>query len=225
MSISLYMDGSLYVAVTTGMPEASAKIGVGDTIEEAVDSLEATAVQSTGRDGGVSGALAWAHGAGWISDPDDLDECDDDDHETARRALDGLTTGADTEHESAEDMWSSLGWHADWHADHEAGAVVHPACTIEQLDSLDDSEILAAECPEDACEEERGAYESAIAYARRALDDMRSVESALAEAVDAYAEGDARACREALDQAARLEDDYGDCPAARDLREKLLRDP
>lgn len=71
-----YRDGALFVLVAVGAPEDSARVGVGDTVQEAIDSLEATALQSTGRYPEDS-ALSWAHGAGWISDPETLDALDD----------------------------------------------------------------------------------------------------------------------------------------------------
>lgn len=69
----VYRDGQQYVLVETGMPEQHVRIGVGDTLEEAQDSLVSTPIQSTGRDCGEASALRWAHGAGWISSPE-LDE-------------------------------------------------------------------------------------------------------------------------------------------------------
>jgi hypothetical protein len=77
MSTNWYLDGSVYVCVRSGMPEQHVEIGCGDSYREAVANLESTAIQSVGRDGGVASALAWAHGAGWISDPDELEETDD----------------------------------------------------------------------------------------------------------------------------------------------------
>lgn len=68
--LDTYEDGSLCVVVETGMPERNVKIGVGDTWREAVESLESTAIQSVGRDCGLSAALEWAVGAGWISRAD-----------------------------------------------------------------------------------------------------------------------------------------------------------
>lgn len=72
--MNVYRDGELYVVVETGMPESHVRVGIGDTLREAYDSREATAIQSVGRDSGLSDALEWAHGAGWISDPTSLDE-------------------------------------------------------------------------------------------------------------------------------------------------------
>lgn len=59
-------DGSMYVCVVTGMPEQAVRIGVGDSADEAWKSLQATPIQSIGRDGGVSAAISWATGAGWF---------------------------------------------------------------------------------------------------------------------------------------------------------------
>lgn len=77
MSRYTYEDGSLCVVVETGMPEHNVEIGIGDTWHEAIDSLQTTAIQSTGRDGGRDAAIRWAHGAGLISGPT-LEEVDVD---------------------------------------------------------------------------------------------------------------------------------------------------
>jgi hypothetical protein len=72
-----YEDGSICVVVESGMPQDAVRIGVGDTWREAVDSLETTAIQSTGRDCGVAAALRWAASQDWISSAE-LDEVDVD---------------------------------------------------------------------------------------------------------------------------------------------------
>jgi len=64
-----YLDGDLRVLVRSGMPEDNVKIGVGITCREAENSLEETPIQSTGRDGGIASALAWARNAGWVDSP------------------------------------------------------------------------------------------------------------------------------------------------------------
>jgi hypothetical protein len=73
----VYRDGDLWVVLETGMPQDAVQIGIGDTLREAYDSREGTAIQSTGPDGGRASALAWAHNAGWIGEPDSLDDEDD----------------------------------------------------------------------------------------------------------------------------------------------------
>lgn len=70
-----YMDGSLYVVIVTGDPSSPAYIGIGDTPEEAAQSLERTPIQCCGIRY-VRSALNWACGAGWISEPCDLYEID-----------------------------------------------------------------------------------------------------------------------------------------------------
>lgn len=72
----VYRDGNLWVVLQTGMPEVAVQIGIGETLREAYDSREGTPVQSTGRDSGRLSALTWAHNAGWIGDPDSLEEED-----------------------------------------------------------------------------------------------------------------------------------------------------
>ncbi len=124
-------------------------------------------------------------------------------------------------HESAEEMWESLGWACDYDDRAGGGQVEHPVCTVEQLDTLTDAEILAV-IAVDCGRAERDAYESAIVYARAALADMRSIADSLDAAVDAYQAGDMAACIDALDSASREESEYGDDPAATALRKALI---
>lgn len=62
------MDGDIYVVVDTGQPSDPVEIGVGRDITEAILAMEATPIQSAGRDP-VGTALRWAHFAGWIETP------------------------------------------------------------------------------------------------------------------------------------------------------------
>jgi hypothetical protein len=75
--MNVYRDGELWVVVETGMPQDNVQVGVGDTLREAYDSREGTAIQSAGRDSGLRAALRWAEGAGWIDSVSGLDEVDD----------------------------------------------------------------------------------------------------------------------------------------------------
>lgn len=70
-----YRDGELWVAVYTVSPDRSVHVGVGETREEAFAALDRTPIQVEGR--AIDRALAWAHGAEWISSPD-LTEADVD---------------------------------------------------------------------------------------------------------------------------------------------------
>lgn len=133
-----------------------------------------------------------------------------------------LQADADTDHIDIEDWYDSLGWHINWQADHEDGEVVHPVCTVEQLRTMSDAEILNAACPKDASGEEREAYESAIDYARSALDAAESLVATLQAAVDAYESEDSDACIRALSDASRLENEYGDDPSVQQLANQLL---
>ena len=72
--IIVYDDGDSWVLVETGHPQDAVRVGVGDTLADAYLSLEATPIQSVGPDSGVSAALEWAEGAGWIDSVDDLEE-------------------------------------------------------------------------------------------------------------------------------------------------------
>jgi hypothetical protein len=70
-----YRDGEQWVVVQTGMPEQHTRVGVGDTPGEAWDALESTAIQSVGRDCGLSDTIEWCVGAGWLNSVD-LEETD-----------------------------------------------------------------------------------------------------------------------------------------------------
>jgi hypothetical protein len=74
-----YTDGGNKVMVITGQPKDSVKIGIGPSWEEAIESLESTPIQSTGRDSGLSSALKWAEYSGWfdISDLEKVDSPED----------------------------------------------------------------------------------------------------------------------------------------------------
>jgi hypothetical protein len=135
-----------------------------------------------------------------------------------------LRPDASTDHEDVEDWYDGLGYSAGWYSEdgRDQGEVTHPVCTIEQLDGLRDAEIVAAECPAGASDEERAAYESAVEYARTALDAARGCVEALERAVVAYEDGDLRGVIDALVEAGRIEDDYGDDPATSALGRALL---
>ena len=112
-----------------------------------------------------------------------------------------LRPDASTHHEDVEDWYGSLGYSAGWYSEdgRDQGEVTHPVCTIE-----------------------RAAYASAVEYARTALDAARGSVEALERAVVAYEDGDLRGVIDALVEAGRIEDDYGDDPATRALGRALL---
>lgn len=60
MAATHYRWGSMHVVVWTGQPQDPVQVGMGDTLRGAVGSLEATPIQSVGRDCGESAALRWA---------------------------------------------------------------------------------------------------------------------------------------------------------------------
>lgn len=72
MSERVFKDGDEYIVVVNGMPEHNVEIGIGSTLDEARENLQQTPMQSTGRDGGVAAALAWARHAGWIDGRGDM---------------------------------------------------------------------------------------------------------------------------------------------------------
>lgn len=72
MSDHWFRDGSDYVLVRSGQPQDAVEIGIGHSHDDAINSLEGTAIQSTGRDGGLRSALIWAQHAGQLTPPDDL---------------------------------------------------------------------------------------------------------------------------------------------------------
>jgi len=210
-----YLDGAQYVVIKTGMPEQAVQIGIGDNPDEAIENLEETGIQSCGHDSGLSAALSWSNNAGWISHPRKL--------QAISAPTDGvLKTNACTDHEDVEGWYESLGWHRQWDSDDSSGQLVHPVCSVDDLRTKTDSEILAEKCPEGAGEEERGAYESAIEYAREGLQAAEVVVSALEAAVEAYEARETDACITAIKEAMHLESDYGDDPAAQHLADALL---
>jgi hypothetical protein len=83
---SWFKDGSDYVVILTGQPQDSVKIGVGETVAEAWDNLQATPIQSVGRDSGEAEAIRWAVGAGWVHDYVTIEEMPDHLRESHRKA-------------------------------------------------------------------------------------------------------------------------------------------
>ena len=59
MTTTYYRSGHECIAVETGMPEQPVQIGTGNTPREALENLQATPIQSAGRDAGER-ALDWA---------------------------------------------------------------------------------------------------------------------------------------------------------------------
>lgn len=106
-------------------------------------------------------------------------------------------------HESADDWYDSLGYHVST----DDGDQAHPVCPMDEVDAYE---------PQDDAERDL------LAYARAARDVAASVEDALKRAVDAWHARDLPACVAALDEASSIEREYGDDPAARVLRERLL---
>jgi len=136
-----------------------------------------------------------------------------------------LRLDAATDHTDVEDWYDGLGYSAGWDSGddgRDSGDVAHPVCTIEQLDGLRDGQIVSAECPDGASDEERDAYASAVEYARTALDAARGCVDALERAVVAYEAGDLRGVIDALVEASQVESEYGDDPATSALARALL---
>jgi hypothetical protein len=213
MSASWYLDGSLYVCVVTGMPEHNVEIGVGDTYADAVASLEATPIQSTGRDSGKRAALHWAYGADWISDPDKLEPDDGPDHEALVSEV--------------EDAASSAAEWEGWEWSHDPGGIYTEgpgtvddwdAWEKERYDELteeDVREVIGAEPDEkiskrqirEACE---GIAQAEREYGEEAQDAADGARELGEQCVAAAKVGD---YAEALEQASKLEYEYGDDPS------------
>lgn len=83
-----YQMGQMWLVVELGQPQHNSRIGVGDTAQEAWDRLECTPCQCTGRDGGLSAAIEWARGQGWIDSPlEEVDAPDIDEEESFRSEM------------------------------------------------------------------------------------------------------------------------------------------
>lgn len=211
MSDYWYTDGNHFVLLRNGMPEDSVEIGIGSSHVDAIASLKGTLIQSTGPDGGVESALEWAHGAGWISDPDTL--YDDDGPDYASMVSD-LEAAADT----ATD-WK--GW--EWPHDPGGRGIVvtgpgavedwdkwqrerREELTVDDLDDEDMDDDDIEESLDDVAQAERDYGEEA----QEAADEARRLGE---ECVDAALRGDYRKALKLAEQAARIEHEYGDDPS------------
>ncbi len=216
---SVYTFNSEYIVVETGTPgSGQLKVGVGDTLGDAIDNLESTPYQA--HENPLKGIL---HAYKGILERDltydDLDpftvkgeveDLDDEQFEWVQRHLgvSGLRSEADTSHESAEEWYDSLGYYV---ADLKGNeAKYHPVCPFEEVERFSPS---------------GSAEEALLEYARKAKETAEVVVEALEEAVEAYHQGDEASVREALRRASRLEKQYGDNPAARQLSRQLLTRP
>lgn len=158
MSDNWYTDGDFYVVVRTGMPQDSVRIGTGESYDEALESLEITPIQSTGRDSGLSSALRWAENAGWISSAD-LDDDDGPEEEEvfeipekARRALLNLEFGEIDDYypEYEIDNEKRAAWESDASDWEDARDDLVAADTVEEaLDALKAMSLAESEWGDD----------------------------------------------------------------------------
>ena len=127
-----------------------------------------------------------------------------------------LSEDADSDHESAEDMYEAFGWHL---TTEDAGDVCLQAVSYEDADDIYGlAEQLVDE--NDGLTQEEAELIAAKAVEVREYCD--SVEMLLGTAESYYYASDTRRCINALDEAAALESDGGDSPAANTLRAKLI---
>jgi hypothetical protein len=139
-----------------------------------------------------------------------------------------LRPDADTSHADARDMYDSYGYHAS--SEHH-GDFMLQTVEYDWLDDNDDDNVIAKTImalpdPRDDDDVDDLACVAAdlVSRARGVRDDMEEIEAELAAAIKCYESGDVDGVIEHLDAASSLESDHGDDPAARTLRERLLRD-
>ena len=127
-----------------------------------------------------------------------------------------LADDADTDHQSAEDMYFSFGWHL---TTENAGDIELQAVEYE---NAEDDRAIADWLME---EHEGLTKDEADVIAQKAVEIRAycdNVKALLAEAVAAYEADDVSSCVRSLDKASSVESDGGDDPASRELRGKLI---
>jgi hypothetical protein len=132
------------------------------------------------------------------------------------------------EHETAEELYNSLGYHV---STENFDDISHPVVSFSALDD-DDDVILMRLMEDDGWEDDkednelaaelRDAYEDLLDYARNARDYAESVVSCLDEAIASHKKRDLYATLEALEGARSIEDQYGDDPATENMASQLL---
>jgi hypothetical protein len=130
-----------------------------------------------------------------------------------------LIHNADLTHEDAFDFYYSYGWHIT--TEYE-GDVTLDAVEYDWLDGTDAEAIAKLRETYDALTDDEA--ESIVAKAREVREAGEAIEGLLDEAVEAYQRGDMDAVVKALDEAAWVESEHGDSPAADSLRSQLLDD-
>jgi hypothetical protein len=201
------------IVTQTGVPgSGSLRVGMGDTLGDALDNLDSTPF---GCHESELKAIEWAVEAS----PDDLEDWEpndgelralDDEQWAAYKAAFGATGLCDCEnlsYEAAVDWYNCLGFHTE---DDEGNQATHPVCPFDSV--LD-------------FEPKNQAERKALDYAIRAAKVARALEDYFESAVGCYEEGDGEAVRTILQTASALEQEYGDDPATRDLADKLLIRP
>lgn len=232
----IYTIGSYTALAQSGMPGSGPLyVGIGESLRDAYDSLEAT---PCGSHESERAAILWAATQAW---PDDepaawhleevelMDRCDDDDlrkldddayawcveHLDAPR----LARDADTEHQSAEDWYGCYGGHLSTSA---AGDVVVQAVEYEWLEDPDDEAVGARLIESTDHRLTQSEAEGLVAMARSVRETADALAETLDDAVSAYSEGDYRSCLRALRASLANELPYGDWPATRELADNLL---
>ena len=219
MSVSWFVDGNQYVAVRTGMPEHSVKIGLGRNYESAMASLEDTPMQSSGRDP-VGAALNWASNAGWISDPSTLEDDDGPD-------LDDMVEDVEKACLFAQE-WGGWEWSHDpgghgivlngpgavrsWQA-YERN--LRKSLRPEMID--DWQRMTRAEISEALDDVARAARQ----YGETAQDAADSARALGEDALNFAKRGRYKRALEAAEAAARIENEYGDAPLYNPLVEAI----
>lgn len=130
-----------------------------------------------------------------------------------------LIADADLSHEDAREWYGAYGWHI---STENEGDVDLGAVEFDWLDGTDEEAIAKLRETYDGLTDDEA--EAMIARARMVREAGEAVEELLSEAVEAYQSGDVNEVIRLLDEAARVEREHGDSPAANSLRSELIEE-
>jgi hypothetical protein len=194
------------------MPQDAVEIGIGDSYAEAISSLEATPIQSVGRDSGENNAHKWAQNSGWIEDVDALETDDGPDDGPDHESL-----VADIE-DAAENAARWEGW--EWAHD-PGGIVTDGPGSVNNWDKWQTKRTKQLEKILDDNDDEQASPED-IALAEREYGEQCQLDADEArdlgeQCVAAAKAGDYALALDLSEKASALERNYGDDPAYAEL--------
>ena len=226
----IYRIGSYTVIAQSGRAGSGPlRVGIGDTLQDAYDSLDATALESHESEyDGIrwAAANAWPDEHSWdIEERDaaelgdeELSELDDECFDWCVEHLDvrRLRKDAATSHQSAKEWYEAYGAGI---STENAGEVMVQIVEYDWLDAEDDESVVEHLSKSDLTADDR---EQVVALARRVREAADEVSALLDDAVEAYQSGDADETIKALRLAKSSETDHGDWPATSALADQLL---